>query len=61
MQDLISLPLLLKDILALEKDAMTFKSQITLLFGKLRRKLEKCIEITDLIYKSAKHTESEIC
>lgn len=40
---------------------MTFKSQITLLLGKLRRKLEKCIEITDLIYESAKHTESEIC
>lgn len=55
MKYLICLPILFRDILALEEDAMTFKSQIILLLGKLRRKLKKCIETTDLIDKSVKH------
>jgi len=49
------LPTLLKDILALEEVAMIFKSQNILLLGKLRRKLENCIEMTVLINKSVKH------
>lgn len=55
MKYLICLPILLKNILALEEDAMTFKSQIILLLGKLRRLLENCIEMTDLINESVKH------